>query len=151
MIENLNRNVFFSAIKIISLGQSFPREYFLTPQVNQEKYPYFKLFNGARFLHENFIIEDVHLFIEKKIYYFSNTIRKDIVNGSNIKKSKKNILIKRRVRRLFLEIDTVFIKRIWKAIQVSIKYTGWGNKSYGHETSLNLFLKSFFFLFFFQT
>lgn len=88
MIENLNRNIFFSAIKIISLGQSFPREYFLTPQVNQEKYPYFKLFNGARFLHENFIIEDVYLFIEKKIYYFSNTIRKDIVNGSNIKKRR---------------------------------------------------------------
>lgn len=47
--------------------------------------------------------------------------------------------------RLFLEIDTVFIKPIWKAIQVSIKYTGWGNKSYGHETNLRLFLIFFFF------
>lgn len=33
MIENLNWNVFFfSTIKIISLGQSFSREYFLTPK-----------------------------------------------------------------------------------------------------------------------
>lgn len=51
--------------------------------------------------------------------------------------------------RLFLEIDTVFIKPIWKAIQVSIKYTGWGNKSYVHETSLGLLLRCYFFLFFF--
>lgn len=51
--------------------------------------------------------------------------------------------------KLFLEIDTVSIKPIWKAIQVSIKYTGWGNKSYGHETSLGLLLRCYFFLFFF--
>lgn len=52
--------------------------------------------------------------------------------------------------KLFLEIDTVSIKPIWKAIQVSIKYTGWGNKSYGHETSLGLLLRCYFFLFFFR-